>query len=415
MPHLIASIIRRVEKTIQADIRYLVSGNFWLVTSRAVAVGAGIALSIFLANLLTPETFGFYKYVISLAGIVGAFSLTGLNTALINSIARHDLGILRTTFKEGVGWALVSSAITFAMSGYYFFQGNMPLGWALLIVALTYPISFATGNYRAIFSGLPDFRMGAIYGIPRSMVPIIIMIVVVLLTQNPLAVVAAYFIGNTLTNVILYNIAIRQYKVPATAESTKPTIRFARYTSALGFFSQFTSQIDQALVWHFVGPAGVAFYSFATSPIEQIQGFTGNIFSLVAPKFARKSQGELRASLPFRMTQMFLVVLPITILYILLAPFIFKLLFPQYLEAVFLSQIYALVLLLQPHGLVDSALIAKEDTGTRNLYIMAGQAMKLVFLCIGITIWGLEGGIIALIASELCNFILALIVLRYKM
>lgn len=408
-------MVKRVERVIQADIRYLVSGNFWLLASRAISVGSGIALSIVFANLLSPETYGFYKYVVSLAGIVSAFSLTGLNTALVNSIARRDIGILRATFMEGFWWATISSIITLAASAYYFWHGNALLGWSLVIVTLTYPFSFATGNYRAVFAGLPDFRMGAIFSVPRSVIPILLMVGTILVTQDPLLIVASYFISNALINLVLYLVVVWRYHIPKKADSVASTIRFARYTSILGFFSQVTSQADQALVWHFVGPAGVAFYSFATSPIEQIQSFTGNIFSLVAPKFAIKKDRELRASLPLRMMQMFMVVLPITILYILAAPYIFKIFFPKYVGVVFLSQIYALVLLLQPQGFVDAALIAKEDTGTRNFYVMAGQALKLVLLSIGIALWGLPGGIGALILAEVCNFLLALLVLLYKM
>src|SRR5690606_14131318 len=65
--------LRQSEKYTKVDMVYLASGNFWLTTNRVVGIGTGFMLTLAFANLLPPEIFGQYKYILALAGIIGAF------------------------------------------------------------------------------------------------------------------------------------------------------------------------------------------------------------------------------------------------------------------------------------------------------------------------------------------------------
>ncbi len=414
MFRFIETITQRLETLFQLDIRYILRGNFWLLLARVVAIGSGILLSIAFANLLTPESFGFYKYILSLAGIVTAFSLTGIGTALVNSIARGDEGTLRTTLFPTFRWGLLAGALSLGISAYYFFQHNTDLGIALLTVAISMPLT-CFGNYRHLYVGRQDFKESTLVGMVRSLVPIALMIGTILITKNILLILASYFISNTLTITGIYFYTIIRYRVPRTATSTESTLRFARFTSILGAFNQISSQIDQFLVWHFVGVAGVAFYSFATSPVEQLQSISGNIFSLTAPRFVAKSENELRRIIPKRMLQMLFVVVPIALVYIIGAPLLFHIVFPKYQSVVWLSQLYALILLLQPAGFVDAALIAREDTQGRNFLVASGQVLKLIYLIVGIYTYGVAGGVAALILSEITNLLISLYILKFRM
>jgi O-antigen/teichoic acid export membrane protein len=163
-----------------------------------------------------------------------------------------------------------------------------------------------------------------------------------------------------------------------------------------------------------MGAAPVAMYSLATSPVEQLSNLAGNIFTLAAPKLAVKDPEEMRRIIPIRMLQMFLVVVPVTLVYIIAAPFIFKIFFPKYVSVIFYTQIYSLILLLQPRGFIDAAFIAQENTGARAWVVSLGQGLKIVFLAIGIWAYGILGGIFALIASEVFNGILDIVVFMYR-
>ena len=407
------ALIVRIGDAFRVDAAYVVRGNFWLLIARVAATGTGVLLTIVFANLLAPEAFGFYKYAISMAGIITAFSLTGIGTALINSIARGDEGTIRSTLRTSFLWSLPASALALAAGGYYLYQGNGQLALSLLAIAIATPIFASFGNYRHLFIGRADFRASAIIGTVRSLVPVLALIITVFLTQDPLLIVLAYFASNAGTVLLLYFYTIWRYRVPQAAASTKSTVRFAWHTSAINVLTQITSQADQFLMWHFAGPAAVAYYAFATSPIYHLQSISGNLFSLTAPKMATKSEEELGRMIPTRMRQMFLLMIPFTAAYVIAAPYIFHYLFPQYESVAWLSQIYAVVLLLQPQGFVDAALIAQEDTRRRNRLIVAGQTIKLTLLVAGIIRFGITGGIGALVLAEIANFGMALAMLAH--
>ncbi|HEX9608834.1 MAG TPA: oligosaccharide flippase family protein, partial [Candidatus Paceibacterota bacterium] len=88
------NVLRKSERYTKTDMVYLTKGGIWLSISQGVAMVTGLLVAIAFANLLTPETFGTYKFVLSLAGIIGAFSLTGMSTALIRSVANGQEGAL---------------------------------------------------------------------------------------------------------------------------------------------------------------------------------------------------------------------------------------------------------------------------------------------------------------------------------
>ena len=81
--------LRKGESLFKTDMIYLAKGGGWLVFGQAIATFLGFFVSIAFANLISKESFGIYKFVLSMAGIVGAFSLTGLGVAVTQSVAQR--------------------------------------------------------------------------------------------------------------------------------------------------------------------------------------------------------------------------------------------------------------------------------------------------------------------------------------
>src|SRR3989338_3757032 len=91
----IYQILRRSEGILKTDMVYLVKGNSWLILSQVVSILASLAVDVAFANLITPEEYGNYKYVFSLAGIISAFTLSGLTVAVLRATARGHEGTLK--------------------------------------------------------------------------------------------------------------------------------------------------------------------------------------------------------------------------------------------------------------------------------------------------------------------------------
>jgi O-antigen/teichoic acid export membrane protein len=176
--------------------------------------------------------------------------------------------------------------------------------------------------------------------------------------------------------------------------------------TVISSFQVIVGQVDQLLLWHFAGPAQLATYTFALAPVRELRNFSENFFPLIFPKFATKKINELRHIMPIRILQMFGLSGIMALLYIIIAPFFFSILLPQYMTAVLPSQILALALLTQPKGLIDIAIVTHAKTKLRYYAILSSQILKLIALIILIPIYGIMGAIIASVVSE---FISALI------
>jgi len=69
-------------KIVRTDIRYLIKGYFWLVLEYGIALLVGIATSIAFANLIDPETYGLYKYALTIMSFLTLATLTRMDYSL---------------------------------------------------------------------------------------------------------------------------------------------------------------------------------------------------------------------------------------------------------------------------------------------------------------------------------------------
>ena len=86
---------------------------FWLLLDRAVRMGMGLLVGVWVARYLGPKDFGSLNYVISVVGIVSIFSTLGLDGILVNRILHFKK--TEHTFKYEA--TIMGSAITLRVLG----------------------------------------------------------------------------------------------------------------------------------------------------------------------------------------------------------------------------------------------------------------------------------------------------------
>lgn len=401
--------LRWSEKYLKADMAYIARGNFWLLFSRAIAVGSGLLLTLAFANLLTPTEFGTYKYVLAIAGFVGAFSLTGLSTAAMKAVAQGKSHVIPSLFRTSVLWCIPASLVTLAVGTYYFSQGNMVLGYGLIFVALSNPFLSSFILWKSAFVGAAEFKAPAWQGLPRTVIPVAIVLVALLFTKNLVVIVGAYFLSQVIMGWLMYRFTLKTLKIQDRAEGVSDVIREGKQLSILSFVILIAAQIDQLLLWHFHGASALAVYALALAPVRELRGVSENFFSLMFRKLARKTRAELSASVPLRMFQMTVASGVCVLAYILAAPYLFAFLFPQYMSSVFASQLLALALLLQSKGIIEIALVTHGDMKLRSIAILSSQVAKILLFVLLIPSYGLMGAVIAVLVGEALSAIILLI------
>jgi O-antigen/teichoic acid export membrane protein len=130
-------------------------------------------------------------------------------------------------------------------------------------------------------------------------------------------------------------------KFPPNKNEDVQIISYGKHLSLIRAIGAIASQLDKILIFHYLGAVEVAIYFFAIAPIQQINGLFKNIPTLALPKLSQRSFKEIDSVLYKRMVQLFFWGLIMAGIYILIAPYFFKIFFPKYLDSVFFSQLFA--------------------------------------------------------------------------
>jgi O-antigen/teichoic acid export membrane protein len=189
-------------------------------------------------------------------------------------------------------------------------------------------------------------------------------------------------------------------------------ISYSKHLSVVTVFRRIARHIDKVLVWHFLGPVQLAIYSFAELPISKLQTLTGSLWQTAFPKFSEKSMDTLRETLDYKVFLLALSFLGAAGIYIVLAPILFEFLFPQYLQSIPFTQVYALGIVLFAGRVYENVL--KAHAKTRWIYIsqIGSNIIKILTLLILLPIFGVWGAIISLLAWELTRDLLSFIGFR---
>jgi len=132
--------LKRSEKYTQTDNVYLVKGGFWLTSARIIVALSSFLTAVAFANLLAPELYGNFKYIISLVGFLSIFTLKGMSTALTQAVSRGLEGGFYSVFKTKIKFTCLQAAGLLILGGYYFFKANYVLAVPLFLIALLMPL-----------------------------------------------------------------------------------------------------------------------------------------------------------------------------------------------------------------------------------------------------------------------------------
>lgn len=403
------NLLRKSERFTKTDMVYLAKGGSWLTGEQLINSLIIFGTSIAFANLLAPETYGIYKYILTLGGIIGAFSLSGLGVVVTQAVARGNEGALVAAFRSNLRWSMFMVIVGGAGAAYYFVNGNNVLGTGLLFAAACLPLIDSSELYATFFNGKKDFKTLALLRTSRSIFTAGAILVSLFFTDDPLILTAVYFISHAMAAMFLYIYTIYHFRPNKKTEMD--TISVGKHFSLMNIFAALTDKLDEVLVFHYLGPVQLAIYHFSLVIPNHILGFFKNVGLLALPKFAVADKEATKQSLWRKMFTLSCVAFAILILYVLLAPSFFALFFPQYLASLPYTKIYALVLLISgtlPIAFLDSQKAVKE----KYILSVASNIGKIVIVFSGVYFFGLWGAIVGRILSKAWGLILAFFLVR---
>ncbi len=396
--HRLYNLLKWSEKYTKTDMIYLARGSFWTSSGQILSFVSMFLIAVAFANLIPRETYGQYKYILSIVGLFGIFNLQRMETSYLLSVVRGFDGGASKIIKTRITWSLLGSLGCLGFSIFYLINHNTVLGLSFLIASIFIPFYKVINLYIPFLNGRKQFRTAAIYTSIFNAIIAIILITTIYFTDNILIILISFFSSQTIAHFLLYKQTTQQFSLNGSQESG--TISYGKHLSAMSALSDIAGKADSILLWHFLGAIPVAIYSFALVPINRFESLIRTPAFLAFIKIPSVDKQVLQKTLPKKALKALLISIPIVFLYILLAPFIFQIFFPQYLDAIIFTQVLALGILLWPHRLFLAAITVHKRK--KGLYFLNSLSAVITILALLILLptHGLWGAIIAYLLSK---------------
>lgn len=406
-------LLRKSEKFAKTDMVYLAKGSFWLTIGQGVSSLSSFLLAIAFANLLSKETYGNYKYILSIFGILSIFTLPGMGTAVVQSVARNYEGIVYLALKEKIKWGAIGGLLSLMLGIYYCFSNNFNLSISFTISSIFLPLMDTFSIYDAVLNGKKLFKKSTTYYIISQIFSTLLLVFSLFFVKNIYFILLIYFLSWTICRYIFYKVTINVIKLNNNIDLD--TLSYGKQLSLMGVIGAIANYLDRLLLFHYLGAAEVAIYSIAIAPPEQIKSLLKNISVLALPKFSTKERDEVKKIKKIiydKIIKVAVIIILITIIYLLLAPFFFGILFPKYHDSIQYSQLFSLslisVALFIPLTMMQAQKMSKE-LYQFNLYTSSIQIILLIFL---IPNFGLPGAIMARVISRFFNLTASIILMN---
>lgn len=368
-------------------------------------------LAIAFANFMPKETYGIYRYVISLVGVFGVSSLQGMGMAVIQAAARGQDGIILPALKTKIKFGLIGSLASFGLAAYYALQNNLTLALSFIIVAGSVPFLNSLAIYISFLEGKKLFKKIATYEAIGQTIVSISLIIGLLITNNLLVILTIFLSSWILVRFIFLKQTLKAF--PSKPDNFDPeTISYGKHVSIPGILATLFGSIDNIILFHFLGAAQLAIYSFALAPVNQLQNIATKMITLATPKLVNRSIEEINSIIRKRSVGLILIGSITVTAYILVADSFFSLFFDDYLASIRFSQIFSLVLALNVSQVIlSSALNAKlTQIPKKLLYLWNIPGLVLtVSMLILVEPFGIMGAVTGRIISTISTVIVGII------
>lgn len=397
------AILKKSERYTKTDMKYLLGGGFWITFGQLITGISGLILSYAFANLVSPEVFGNYRFILSVVGVLGALTLPGLATSIVRAVALNERGVFAHSLMVRMRWGVLASVIALGIATYYYVvEQNIELALALVVAAIFLPLFEPVQMYSSYLSGKKDFKRTSMYLTLAHLAGTLGVIGTLFYSTELLVLVIAYFVSYTTAHAMMLMFVINKYREVLVLDATHTeTIEYGKHLSYINGFYVITTHIDKVLVFYFLGPIDLAIYTFATLFPDYIRNMTRTISTVALPKFAERSMKEIGHTIYARMTLFGVFLLGIAGIYALLAPYLFELLFPQYLASIPYTQLLSLTILGALMSIPNTILRAHKKVKELYTLQISGSVIQIFSLVIGVAFFGIMGAIVARICARL--------------
>lgn len=402
----VVKFLRYTEQYTKTDMLYLAKGGFWLGIGQVASTGSTFILSVAFANLISPESYGLYKFVLSINSLILITTLSGMDSAVTQTVSRGFDGTMEVGFKEKMKWGVIGSIISIIIAIYYFVNGNNVLAICFGIISFFAPFTESSDIYNSLLWGKKLFNVQSKYNVINIFIILIATSSTLILTKNLYLVLTIYLLALTIPNFFFINKVKAKYIENNNVDYS--AINYGKHLSLIGLLSLFVSQLDKILVFHYIGAVNLAIYSLAVAPTDQVKGLLKNLNSLAMPKFSEKTTEQIKVNVWHKVGILLIIMTLIISAYIVIVPFLFKIFFPKYIESVIYSQVISISLIFAVlSGFLTTILESQKAQKALYKFNIYTNALSIMILIPLVQVYGIWGAVISRSISRIFSFIYA--------
>ncbi len=403
--------LRFLERYTKTDMVYLAKGGFWLGLGQVVSTGSAFLMSVAFANLLSPETYGIYKFVLSINSLILITTLTGMDSAVTQAVSRGYEGTIDPGFKAKMKWGVIGSIISFIIAVYYYTQGNVILAISFCVVSLFVPFTESTDIYNSLLWGKKLFNIQAKYNVINVLIILIVTTATLFFTHNLCWILIAYLLSLTIPNIFFLWKSKKTYQ---TNDNIDPeAIKYGKHLSGINIINLILTQLDKVLVFHYLGATNLAIYSLAIAPTDQLKGLLKNLNALAMPKFSKRTSQEIKSNIWNKTSALAFGTTLIVLLYIFFAPLLYRIFFPKYLSSIPYSQVMAVSVIFGVlAGLTYTILESQKATKELYKFNVFNNSISLISLFPLIYFYGMWGAVLSRLLTRIITYIYSIYLIK---
>lgn len=391
------NFFKNFQEYLGLDLNYFIFGGIWTSLSLIVITLCGIILSYLFSHFWPDDVYGRYSFLMTCIGFLSLVALPGMSQAVTQASSEGNTNFFWTAYRLVIKYSLIGSFLLILGSLYFFFRENYVLSLATFLSAFIFPLN-STGNlYIAHLNGEKKFDKATYYSTISQFV-FLIFTAASLIFSGSLVIVSFLSLASvSIMNLIFTLITVKKSKIKMPSADL---IRLGKHLSISQLFTISADYFDKLLVALFLGFSSNAIYAFALILPAQMHNVYKIFLTLGLPKISSINQKSLNSKLVGKSMQLELLISLSVVFYIISAPLIFKYLYPNYQNAVLISQIFALSLLYFPANLFALNLTKLRDNKALYISNITYNISTLLTLVILLPLLGLLGAALSKIISR---------------
>lgn len=333
-----------ISKKIGLNIRFYGKSFSLLTFGYATNILRGIASTYLVARWVSPEILGQFRYMITLFGVAGIFSLAGYGSSMVKGLARGETASVYYAIKKTLIFAPLGSILLLATAAERFIHGEPIVGWSIVVAAISFVPYTLSSFYTSIFTGLERIKDLTLANLWSNVGYAVTFTIVLLLSKNLIILTTAYFLIDIVIRGWISWRIIKQLPPQKHNESNHEKI--ANHLNGITVMTTISGSIAQILLQRIWGYSALASFSVAMILPEQLMNLAKTMNGTILQRLSRHTTDEKNLILVRRhFWNAFKGSILIIIGYVVIAPIIIPIFFPQYPEAVLPSIVYAICLI----------------------------------------------------------------------